>query len=250
MQTLLEHPTENTAPRRAERRAERRPRRRGRVALLAAGGVAVLLVVAQLVLPSLAASRIKHRLDERGSVSSVKVSAFPAVKLLWGHADDVEVRMDAFRAPAGTPGGGVGDALDRVGAVGRLDLSVGTLQAGPVTLRDLQITKHGRDLDAIATLPSPVLRRALPPGFDVRPIAGPDGTLQLKGTAQLLGLRARATARLLAQDGRIVVEPQGGLLAAVGPMTVFDDDRLDVTSLQARDGSGGFTFHAAGRLVG
>lgn len=246
MQTLLEHPTENTAqPRRAERRASGR----GRAALLGAGAVGILLVVAQLVLPSLAASRIKHRLQERGTVSSVKVAAFPAVKLLWGHADDVEVRMDAFRAPAGATGGGIGDAFDRVGAVGHLDLSVGTLQAGPVILRDTRITKRGRDVDAIATLPNPDLRRALPPGFDLRPVAGPGGTLQLEGTMRLLGLRAQATARLLAQDGRIVVQPQSGPLAAAATMTVFDDDRFEVTRLQARDGSHGFTLHAAGRLA-
>ncbi len=246
MPTLLEQPTENTTPR---RRAERGPSRRGRAALLAAAAVGIPLVIAQLVLPSFAASRIKHRLQERGTVSSVKVAAFPAVKLLWGHADDVEVRMDTFRAPAGATGGGIGDAFDRVGAVGHLDLSVGTLQAGPVILRDTRITKRGRAVDAIATLPNPDLRRALPPGFDLRPVAGPGGTLQLEGTMSLVGVRAQATARLLAQDGRIVVQPQGGPLALAGTMTVFHDDRFAVTRLQARDGSHGFTLHAAGRLA-
>jgi hypothetical protein len=245
----LEHPIETPTPR-APRHAPPRPRRRGRIALVAAGAVGALLVAGQLFLPSFAESRIEDRLAERGTVANVNVSAFPAVKLLAGEADDVQVRMDSFRAPAGAPGGGVGDAFDRIGAAGDLDLSIGKLETGPVTLRDVKITKRGDNVDAKANVPEGDLQGALPPGFDVRPVAGSDGTLRLEGTVRLLGLNAKASARLVAQDGRIVLEPQGGPLAAAATMTVFDDERFQVTRLEARDADNGFTLRAAGRLAG
>ncbi len=51
----------------------------------------LLVVLAQVFLPSLAARRVRDRVARYGTVRSVSVSAFPAVKLLWGKADTVNV---------------------------------------------------------------------------------------------------------------------------------------------------------------
>ena len=67
-----------------------------RTSLIAAGVVVlvvVLLGVAQLVLPGIAASSIRDRLSRSGKVLDVQVSAFPAIELLWHQADRVVVRM-------------------------------------------------------------------------------------------------------------------------------------------------------------
>ena len=53
----------------------------------------VLLGVAQLVLPGIAAQRIRTQLDRYGQVQSISVSAFPAIELLWHHADSVTVDL-------------------------------------------------------------------------------------------------------------------------------------------------------------
>ena len=66
-------------------------RRSIRIALGAAGGVVVLLGLAQLLLPKLAAQRVRSELARYGVVHSVSVSAFPAVELLWGHAQSANV---------------------------------------------------------------------------------------------------------------------------------------------------------------
>ena len=44
----------------------------------------LVLVLAQLFLPRIAASRIASRVGRYGTVQSVSVKAWPAVKLLWG----------------------------------------------------------------------------------------------------------------------------------------------------------------------
>src|SRR5436309_934004 len=66
--------------------------------------VLALLVVTQLALPGIAENRIRDRLAHDGRVESVRVSAFPAIKLLWGKADRVTVRMQSVRAGVGRLG--------------------------------------------------------------------------------------------------------------------------------------------------
>ena len=61
----------------------------------------------------IAASRISSRVGRYGKVQSVSVSAWPAVELLWGHADSVH---GAGREPRAEPGAG-GEAA--VGSTGR-----------------------------------------------------------------------------------------------------------------------------------
>ena len=58
------------------------------------------LALAQLLLPGIAASRISSRVGRYGEVQSVSVSAWPAVKLLWGSADSVTVRARSLRVSA------------------------------------------------------------------------------------------------------------------------------------------------------
>ena len=77
---------------------------RGLTAFLAAVAlVLVLLAVAQVVLPGIAAQRLRDRLARSGQVAvGVRGSRFPAVELLWHHADRVTVRLGRYRS---TPGG-------------------------------------------------------------------------------------------------------------------------------------------------
>ena len=55
-----------------------------RISAIAAAGVIVLLLgLSQLFLPGLAEQRVRDQLARSGQVIEVKVSAFPAIKLLW-----------------------------------------------------------------------------------------------------------------------------------------------------------------------
>ena len=67
-----------------------------RLILIGAGGTVVLvLVLAQLFLPGIAAQHIRDQLSAHGTVEHVEVDAFPAIELLWHQADKVVVRMGA-----------------------------------------------------------------------------------------------------------------------------------------------------------
>jgi hypothetical protein len=205
----------------------------------------VLAVVAQLVLPGIAENRIRDRLAHDGRVESVRVSAFPAVKLLWGHADRVTVRMANVRAAVGRLGSLIGRTADAV----RVDASTRELDVLTLRLRDARLRKRGNRLVGEATVTDADLRAALPPGFAVRPLASADGRLVLRGSATLFGTTISANAVLLAQDGRLTIAPDvpfGGFAA----LTVFSDPHVHADGVGARAVPGGFIVTARGRLTG
>jgi hypothetical protein len=98
-----------------------------RIGVVAVAGVILLvLVVGQLVLPGIAEQRLRDRLSRSGDVLSVDVHAFPAIELLWHHADRVVVRMGRYRSSTGALGRLVSDA----GGVGSLDVSAAQVDVG------------------------------------------------------------------------------------------------------------------------
>lgn len=221
---------------------------RARRGILVAAGLAVAALVAlalvQLIAPGIAARNLRHRLERSGHVTSVEVHAFPAVELLWGHADRVVVRLGAA-----VPGPGrLADLLAATRDTDRLDARVDQLRVLTLRLRDVRLRKRGAELSGAASLTEPDLRAALPPGLDVRPIASGEGELVLQGTAALLGRRLSARAVVAVRDGRLVVSPDvpfGGLLT----LTLFADPRVVVTGVSARaEPGGGFRLAADGRV--
>jgi len=211
--------------------------------LAVAGLVVVLLVVAQLVLPGIATQRLRDRLSRSGRVLEVKVSAFPAIELLWHNADSVVVRMASYRAsPAKLPG-----TLDQAGDVGSLRASAQLFQDGLLTLHDASLVKQGNRLSGSAVVAESDLRAAAPFLTSVTPVASSDGRLTLRGTATLLGLSATVDATVSAQDGKLVVAPDlpfGGLAT----ITLFSDPRINVQGVSASPAPGGFTVRGTAVL--
>jgi len=102
------------------------------IALAVVGVVLAVLIVAQLALPGIAASRLRDQLARSGTVLSVQVSAFPAIKLLWHHADKVVIRMGRYQSGASDLGNRLSDAA----GVGTIDASAQELDSGALTLRN------------------------------------------------------------------------------------------------------------------
>jgi hypothetical protein len=206
--------------------------------------IVVVLVAAQLVLPGIAASRIRDRLARDGTVQSVHVRAFPAIKLLWGRADSVTVRIASLRADTTR----TGDLLARSGQTRDLDVAIGTLTEGPLVLRNVSVRKRGSGVTGEAGVAESDLQAALPPGFDVQPVASGGGRLLLRAQASLLGLGVAVDALLSARDGALVIQPVNVPFGALATLTVFADPRVAVEGVGARAQAGGFALTAQARL--
>ncbi len=211
-----------------------------RIAVLTAAGIVLLvLAVAQLLLPGIAAQELRNDLEPSGTVLEVKVSSFPAIKLLWHKADSVVVRMGHYRSASSH----LGDTLGRAADADKLDASAQELFVGPVALRNAALHKRGSELTASATVSEANLRSAVFFLDNVEPIASGTGRLTLRGTASVLGLHATVDATVAAKDGDLVVAPNiplGGIAA----ITLFHNPHVQVTSVSATNVPGGFRVFA------
>lgn len=197
----------------------------------------LLVVLAQVLLPSLAARRVRDRVSRYGTVRSVSVSAFPAVKLLWGKADSVDVKAGALSVQLSQ----VATLLWEARAVDSMTVTAeaATLTAVPdlpkgLTVNDLRTEKHGSAISASATLTQQQLNEALPSGFHIEPIASGGGQVEARASGGLFGVQASITALVKPLQGRLVAEPQGFPLASLGTVTLFSDTRLQVDSVAVR----------------
>jgi hypothetical protein len=213
------------------------------IALALAGVVLAVLIIAQLVLPGIAARDLRDDLSRSGTVLSVKISAFPAIQLLWHHADKVVVRMGRYQSAAGD----LGTRLDGAGGVSTIDASAQEFDTGALTLRDATLRKRGSELVGSATIMQADLRAAVPFLQNVEPVASAEGQLILRGTASLLGLTASVNTVVAARSGALVVAPDvpfGGLAT----ITLFNDPHIQVQAVSAVSVAGGFRVDAQAKL--
>lgn len=208
-------------------------------ALAGAAVVVGVLVVAQLVLPGIAAQNVRDRLSRSGRVLEVRISAFPAIELLWHRADSVVVRMASYRAApthlAGT--------LHQVADVGSLHASAQVFQDGLLTLHDASLVKQDGRLTGSAVVDESDLRRAVPVLSSVTPAASGNGRLVLRGT--IFGISLDATVQT--EGGSLVLTPDvpfGGFAT----VTLFSDSQIRVTGVSASPAPGGFTVRGTAVL--
>jgi hypothetical protein len=205
----------------------------------AAAFVLLVLAASQLALPSLAENRLESELARTGKVTSIHVSAFPALKLLFERADSVRVRMSSASVGVGD----LGDRLDSTRRADELDVQVDTLAVGPLRVRDVALHKDGDALVGEASLTSEDLAAALPVDLGLRPVESSDGGLVLE--AQLGPVSVRG--RLSDSDGALLIAPDG-VLGGFASVTVFKDSRVRVTDVGARPRPDGFTVVIDGEL--
>jgi hypothetical protein len=202
--------------------------------------IVLLLVVAQLVLPGVAAQRLRDRLAKSGQVLDVHVSAFPAIELLWHQADRVVIRLKTYHSNPGP----LSSLLEQSRDTGELDASASEFDTGLVNLHDAVLRKRGDALSGSATVTASDLRSALGGAIqDVQPVASGGGQLTLQGT--VLGVTADATLR--AQNGALVVQPDVPILNFV-TVTVFSNPHVEVQGVGAAEAPGGFSVSANARL--
>lgn len=213
-----------------------RRHRAGRVALGVGAPLALAVVLAQALLPSLAATRVSDRVARYGTVKSASVSAWPAIELLWGKADLVRVSAGTLTIAPAQIGSLLWEARgvsDMTVTADRATLRVAALPNG-LTVSDVRMEKHGSQIQASATMTQRQLDEALPSGFHVEPVASGGGEIQARASGGLFGVQASITALVRPIEGRLVAEPRGFPLAGLATVTLFAEEHLKVESVGVR----------------
>ena len=205
----------------------------------AAAALLLVLVASQLALPELAERRVRSELSATGDVSSVEVSAFPALKLLFERAGSVRVRMSEASVGAGD----LGDRLASTSRARSLDFAVDVLSLGPLRVRDVTLAKDGDALVGTASLTEDDLADALPVDLGLRPVESGDGALTLEAAVGPVAVRGR----LSDSEGALVIAPDG-VLGGFASVTVFEDPRVRITSVGSEPRPDGFTVIVRGEL--
>jgi hypothetical protein len=212
-------------------------------ALIVAAVLLLVLGLAQLLLPGIAEQRLRDRLTRSGRVIKVEIDAFPAIELLWHHADRVVVRMATYRSSASALGGTVAQVAD----ADSLDASAQELRAGLLTLRDATLRKRGSVVTGRASVTEANLRAAFPILESVQPVASSGGQLTLRGTATLFGVSATVDATVRPENGALVVTPDVPL-GGLATITLFSNPGVRVQSVAADPEPGGFAVSARAQL--
>ncbi len=216
-------------------------RRRGlRIALVSTGGVVAVLGLAQLLLPVLAAQRVRSQLGRYGDVESASVSAFPAVELLWGHAQSATARAGSLRMSLAQASA----LLWQARGVNRLDVSAQHLRLGPFALHRVSLAKRGSELHIEGALAESDLRAALPGSVAVQPLGSVPGGAEVRVTGSLFGAATSLDALLSVEAGRLVAQPLGIPFAGALRLTLLSAPHLylqgfALTALPSATGAGG-----------
>jgi hypothetical protein len=193
-----------------------------------AAAALLLLSLAQLLLPRLAARRISSRVGRYGTVEHVDVSAWPAVELLWGSADSVTVRARSLSLSPAQAAKLLWEGRD----VQNMQLIASSARIGPVRLTDARLHKSGDSLDAEGSIGEADVSAALPPGFSVRLLRSESGTVQVSASGGLFGVGATVDAVAAPSEGRLVVHPLGALIQGLS-LTLFADPHVYVVAVGA-----------------
>jgi LmeA-like phospholipid-binding len=203
-------------------------RRKVRIGLSLVGVLLLVLALAQVALPRIAASRVSSRIGRYGAVDSVSVSAWPAVELLWGSVDSVRVRV---RRLALSPAQAARLLWEARGAA-RLDVTAESVRVGSLRLSDARLRKRGSGLSAEARTSEADVRAALPEGFAVKLLASGHGQVRVRASGGLFGVGASVDAVALGREGRLIAHPEGPLLEGL-QLTLFSDPHVYVEGVGA-----------------
>jgi DUF2993 family protein len=223
-----------------------------RVVLAAVLAGVVLLVAAQLILPGIAARRIRDRVDPYGHVRSVQVGALPAIEMLWGQMDSLNVKTGPLRMPVAETANllsGARGINDLNLASSQADLTSLGLTGSGLLLREVTLRKRGAQLEGQATLLESDLRAALPAGFDIQPVGSGGGAVQVRASGALFGAQASIEGVVGALDGKLVVQPTGIPFGSLATLTLFSDPRIFIQGVAATPHSDGYRLVIQARAV-
>jgi LmeA-like phospholipid-binding len=200
-----------------------------RIAIGAGAAIVAVGVLAQVLGPAIAARVVRERVRKYGTVRSVKVKAWPAVKLAWGEADEVRVQAGRLRvSPEQTVA-----LLKEAKGVDRVKASAEGVEVGGLRLTNAKLEKHGSALRAEGKVSEADVKRALPEGVEVALVKSEGGTVEVKASGGVFGVGASVDAVAQAEDGKLVARPTAFPLSGL-KLTVFEDPGVYVEGVEAR----------------
>jgi len=130
---------------------------RSRIRLLAAavaGFVVFVAVATHFLLPSYLEGRVEERLEEHGGRADVELRAVPALRLLAGHGDRIEIEGSGLEFDFDDPDR---DAFERLNRFDEVEIDLTDVEAGPFETRRFRLEGLGDDryridTDATATI--------------------------------------------------------------------------------------------------
>jgi hypothetical protein len=197
------------------------------------GAIVLLLVLAQLLLPGIAANRISARLGRYGTVHSVTVKAWPALELLWHSADSVTVRAGGLKVtPAQTA-----RLLWEARGINDIDLTASSVMEGPLQLHDVSVRKRAARLSGQGRASEEDVKSALPEGLALQLLTSEGGNVKVRASGGLFGVSGSFNAVVGASEGKLVVRPVGFPLSGLA-LTLFSEPHVYVVRVGARPLSG------------
>lgn len=130
---------------------------RDRIRLLAfgiAGFVVLVALATHFVLPPVLEHRVEERLEEHGGRAEVELRAVPALRLLAGHGDRIEVEGSGLEFDFDDPDR---DAFERLNDFEEVHVNLEEVTAGPFETRRFRLDGQGGgryriDVDATASI--------------------------------------------------------------------------------------------------
>ena len=189
----------------------------------------VVLVLAQLLLPRIAESRIRSRLDRYGTVHSVHVSAWPAIELLWGDADSADVRAGGLALSTSR----AASLLHEARGIAEISFTSSGVRLGRLRLTGASLHKHGDHVSAAGVVSGADAQAALPPGVTLRLLGSEHGKVMVRVSGSLFGFGASLDAVAEPGSGQIVVRPLAPMFGTV-KLRLYSDPRVYVLGISAR----------------
>lgn len=186
----------------------------------------VVLGLAQLLLPRLAAQRVRSQIARYGVVRSASVSAFPAIELLWGDAQSATVSaadLDMTQTAANK-------LLWESRGVGRIDIHAESMRIGSLMLGDVSLRKRGDRLNISGRLTEADLRASLPGSSRFALLSSNSDGVSMRVKGSFFGLAASVNVQLSATEGKLVAAPQGAPFGGLVKVTLFSASHVYVQS--------------------
>ena len=194
---------------------------RSRIRLLAAivaGSVVLVAVVTHFALPAYLEGQVEERLEENGGRAEVELEAVPALRLLTGHGDRLEIEGSGLEVDFADPDEDVFDELNRFDEV---EVNLTDVEAGQFETESFVLEGQGDGryrIDVEATVTGQELARLA--GGQFGPLGELIGGLAGGSLLSAAPIPLRLDGELEAKDGEVTMTSGTGTVAGIpaGPL--------------------------------